>query len=247
MPLKPLTTALYLDNYGFERTLRLGYLIHPRTHQFRKNGLTTRAEGGTNWTIDCFERAVMLHVQMVASRGCPHILDIVEGLSHYICRQWRLNHIEKTITLHVRMVASHESWPSTFSTLSKDCRATCADSSASTTSRRLFCYMCRQWSLEHIEKTVTLHLRTVAFRGHPHILDFCRRTVALHVPTVVPQPHREDHYATCADGSASWSLQILSTLSSNHLATCADSGASTTTLRYMCGLALPCMALPHAS
>ena len=155
MPLKPLTTALYLDNYGFERTLRLGYLIHPRTHQFRKNGLTTRAEGGTNWTIDCFERAVMLHVQMVASRGCPHILDIVEGLSHYICRQWRLNHIEKTITLHVRMVASHESWPSTFSTLSKDCRATCADSSASTTSRRLFCYMCRQWSLEHIEDRYT--------------------------------------------------------------------------------------------
>jgi len=151
----------------------------------------------------------------------------------------------------------------TFSTLSKDCRATYADGGASTTSRRLSCYMRRQWSLEHIEKTVTLHVRTVASRGRPHILDvveglscyICRqrrldhieKTVLLHEQTVEPRTHREDRYATCADGSASWSLQILSTLSSNRLATCANGGASTTTLRYMCGLALPCMALPHAS
>jgi len=162
-----MTAALYLDDYGLKRTLRLGCLIHPRARPFRKNGLTTRAEGGTHWTIDRFEKTVTLHVRTVASRGRPHILDVVEGLSCYICRQWRLDHIEKTMLLHEQ--------------------------------------------------------------------------------TVEPRTHREDRYATCADGSASWSLQILSTLSSNRLATCADGSASSTTLRYMCGLALPCMALPHAS
>ena len=84
----------------------------------------------------------------------------------------------------------------TVSTLSKDCRATYADSGASTTSRRLFCYTSRQWSLEHIEKTVTLHVRTVVPLGHFRYSQRCRATVSLHVRTAVPRPR---HYATCAD------------------------------------------------
>ena len=198
MPLKPLTAALYLDNYGFEWTLRLGYLIHPRTRQFRKNGLTTRAEGGTHWTIDRFERAVTLHVRTVASRGRPHTLDFVEGLLRYMCRQWRLDHIEKTVTLHVRTVASR-GHPHILDVI-----------------EGLSCYMCRQRRLDHIEKTVLLHVQTVEPRTHrgdryatcangsvsrPSTHSrLCRRTVALHVHTVAPRPHREDRYATCADG-----------------------------------------------
>ena len=145
-------------------------------------------------------------MRTVASRGRPHILDFVEGLSYYMCRQRRLDHIEKTVLLHVQTVEPR--------THREDRYATCANGSV-------------LWPSTHSR--------------------FCRRTVALHVPTVAPRPHREDRYATCADGSASWSLQILSMLSSDRLATCADGSASTTTLRYMGGLALPCMALPHAS
>jgi len=148
MPLEPLTAALYLDNYGFERTLRLGCLIHPRAHQFRKNGLTTRAEGGTHWTIDRFERTITLHVRMVASRGRPHILDVVEGLSRYMCRQWRLDHIEKTVLLHAQTVEPR--------THREDCLATCANGSVS-------------WPSTHprrCRRTVVLHMQTVAPRPH---------------------------------------------------------------------------------
>jgi len=100
-------------------------------------------------------------------------------------------------------------------------------------------------------------MRTVVSRGRPYVHDFveglarymCKqrrldrieKPVLLHAQTVEPRTHREDRYATCVDGSASRSPQILST-SSNCLATCADGSASITTLRYMCELALPGMA-----
>jgi len=132
---------------------------------------------------------------MIASRGRLHILDVVEGLSCYMCRQWHLDHVEKTVLLHAQTVEPR--------THREDRYATRANGSVS-------------WPSTHSRR--------------------CRRTVVLHVQTAAPRPHREDRYATCVDGSASWSLQILPTLSSNRLATCADGGASTTTLRYMCGL-----------
>jgi len=121
----------------------------------------------------------------------------------------------------------------TFSTLSKDCRATCADSGASTTSRRLF----------------LLHVQTVEPRTHredryatcangsvswPFTHSrLCRTTVALHVQTVAPRPHLEDRYATCADGlghfrysqrcRATVSLHVQTAVPRpRHYATCAD-------------------------
>jgi len=95
--------------------------------------------------------------------------------------------------------------------------------------------MCRQWSLEHIEKTVTLHVRTVAFCGRPHILDFveglwrymCRqwrldhieKTVTLHVRTVVPL----GHFRYSQRCRATVSLHVQTAVPRpRHYATCAD-------------------------
>jgi len=58
----------------------------------------------------------------------------------------------------------------------------------------------------------------------------------LHVWMMVPRPHREDRYATCANGSVSGSPHIFSTSSNDYLATCADGVSLITSrpLHYMC-------------
>jgi len=116
-----------------------------RARQFRKNGLTKRAE---------------------AAPIGP--LATLRGPLRYMCERQCL------VAVHI------------FTTLLKDCHATCASSGASATSRRLFCYMQTVEPRTHREDRYTTCADGSASRS-PQILS----------------TSSSNCLATCADGGAS--------------------------------------------